>query len=260
MLKHSPFYHQHLRKITYVFGNLFNDIEIQRIDDNNVVQKTLKIPISYAAKELWVTRLLQDPNPDNPDLSSKVQVTLPRMSYEMVNLQYDGSRKLPSRGQIVNIKSSDNSELLARFNPVPWNITYNLYVLSRNIDDSLQIIEQILPFFEPDFSITIHELPDMNITRSIPVVFKGITNEILYEGSFDKTRVGMYTLSFEVKAYLYQPLRDVKIIRDSTANLIVDTPDPNRGGTTSINVVPNPIDADPDDTNWTYNTTITDLP
>jgi len=260
MLKHNPFYHQHLRKITYVFGTIFNDIEIQRIDNSNVVQSTLKVPISYAAKELWVTRLLQDPNADDIDKSSKVKISLPRMSYEMTGLQYDAERKLPSRGQIVNLKTNDNTQLLARFNPVPWNISYSLYIMSRNIDDSLQIIEQILPFFEPDFSITIHEMPDMNITRSIPIVFKNITSEILYEGAFDKTRIGMHTLNFEAKAYLYQPLRDVKIIRDSTANAIVDTQDPSRGGTMKVNVVPNPIDAEPDDTNWTYNTTITNLP
>ena len=259
MLSHSPFYHQHLRKVVYSFGTLFNDIEIQRKDNNGVVVQTIKVPFSYAPKELWVTRFQQDPNPEDPEKANHLQVVLPRMSYEMVSMSYDSSRKLQSIGQNVHVKTDDNLELLTQFNPVPWNINFNVYLMSRNIDDALQIIEQILPFFEPDFSITIQEIPEINIRRDVPIVFNGIDNEIIYEGGLDKTRIGMYTLKFVVKINLYQPIKNVKIIRDSTANIIVDTPDNTRGGKAVINVTPNPIDADPND-NWTYNTTITEEP
>jgi hypothetical protein len=248
-----------LRKITYSFGTLFNDIEIQRTNDSGVVVQTIKVPLSYAPKELWVTRLQQDPNPDDPEFSNKVQIVLPRLGYEMRSMNYDSSRKLQTIGQNVAVNTNDNLELLTQFNPVPWNIHYSLYLMSRNIDDSLQIIEQILPFFEPDFSITIQEMPDMNIKRDIPVVFNGIDSEIVYEGGLDKTRTSIWTLNFVVKANLYQPIRSTKVIRDSTTNIIVDTPDNTRGGKSIINVTPNPIDAVPDD-NWTYNTTITEEP
>jgi hypothetical protein len=259
MLSHSPFYHSHLRKIVHAFGTLFNDIEIQRKDDNGNVIQTIKVPFSYAPKELWVTRLQQDPNPEDPERANHLQVVLPRMAYEMKTMKYDNSRKLQSVGQNVQVKTGDETILLTQFNPVPWNIDFSVYVMSRNIDDSLQIIEQVLPFFEPDFSITIQEMPEMNILRDVPVVFQGIDSDIVYEGGLDKTRVGIWTLNFVAKASLYQPIRNVKVIRDSTTNIIVETTDQTRGGKAIINVTPEPIDAMPDD-NWTYNTTITEEP
>ena len=259
MLQNAPFYHQHLRKITYSFGTLFNDLEIQRTNESSEVIQTIKIPLSYAPKELWVTRIQQDPNPEDPEYSNKVQVVLPRIGYEMKSMNYDSARKLQTIGQNVRVNTQDNLELLTQFNPVPWNIHYSVYIMTRNIDDSLQIIEQILPFFEPNFSITIQEMPDMNILRDVPVVFNGIDSEIIYEGGLDKTRVSLWTLNFVVKANLYQPIRNVKVIRDSTANIIAESTDPTRTGKAIINVTPNPIDANPDD-NWTYNTTITEEP
>jgi len=259
MLNNAPFYHKHLQKITWAFGTLFNEIELQRTDSNGNVVQTIKVPISYATKELWVTRLQQDPNPEDPEKANHVQVVLPRLGYEMRDMQYDPSRKLQSIGQNVAINTETNMELLTQFNPVPWNIHYSVYLMSRNIDDSLQIIEQILPWFEPDFSVSINEMPGMSILRDIPVVFNGISSEIVYEGGFDKTRIGIWTLEFTVKANLYQPIRKTKVIRDSTANVIAESDDPTRSGRAIINVVPNPIDADPQD-NWTYDTTITEEP
>lgn len=259
MLAHAPFYHKHLRKITYAFGTLFNEVELQRTDNSDNIVQTIKVPISYAPKELWVTRLQQDPNPEDPEKANHLQVVLPRMGYEMVDMSYDATRRLQVTGQNVSVNTEGNVELLTQFNPVPWNINYNVYIMSRNIDDSLQIIEQILPFFAPDFSITIAEMPGMNILRDIPVIFSGIHSDLVYEGGFDKTRVGIWTLSFVVKAYLYQPIRKTKIVRDSTTNIITDTTVSTAMGKAIINVTPDPIDADPDD-NWDYNTTITEEP
>lgn len=262
MLNHPPFYHNSIRKIVAAFGTLFNDMKIERRDSEGVVVQTLKVPISYGPKEKWYIKNEQDP--DSGDISQgskakKIQVTWPRMSYEIVAMNYDSNRKLTSTGMNVITESGTNRVLAQQYNPVPWNITFALHIGSRNIDDSLAIIEQILPFFSPDFSVTITEMPPLNLNKDIPFILNSVNPDIKYEGDYTSIRMVEWTLLFTAKASLYQPINKSKIIIDSTVNIIVDTLDPSRGGKAIINSVPNPIDAEPDD-DWTYNTTIREEP
>jgi hypothetical protein len=256
MLSHSPFYHSHLRKLITSFGTIFNDISIQRKDNTDNVIKTISVPISYAPKEFWVARLQQDPNPNIPGQATPIKMIVPRMGFEMINMTYDHTRKLISTGQNVAINTEEGDTILSQFQPVPWNIDFGLYIMTRNIDDSLQIIEQILPFFTPDFMITIKEMPGMNLIRDIPIVYGGISSEIIFDGTPDKVRTIMWNLSFTMKGYLYQPIRKVKIIKDSTVNLIAESTKGNSG--TSIRAVVDPIDAKFDDT-WQIQTEIRDF-
>lgn len=260
MLSHSPFYHTSIRKIVAAFGTLFNDIHIERKNDAGAVIQTIKVPLSYAPKEKWFMREEQDPNAGDisaGSTSKKIQITWPRMSYEILGMQYDSNRKLTSTGINVVTDMDSNRVLKQQFNPVPFNINFALYIGARNIDDSLAIIEQILPFFTPDFTVTIVEMEPLNISKDIPIVFNNITSQVDYGGDFTKVRSIAWTLIFTAKAYLYQPVVKSKIIIDSTVNIIAESPDPTRSGKAVINTVPDPIDAQPDD-DWEYNTTITD--
>jgi hypothetical protein len=260
MLSHKPFYYQSIRKIVAAFGTLFNDMQIERTNSAGDVVKTLKIPLIYGPKEKWFIRGEQDPGAG--DISDetgakRVQVTWPRMSYEMVGMNYDSNRKLTSTGMNVITDVDSNRVLKSQYNPVPWNITFALHIGARNNDDALAILEQILPFFTPDFTVTLQEMVPLNLRRDIPFVFNAMTPDIDYNGDFTTIRKIAWTLVFTAKAFLYQPVIKSKIIIDSTVNIIAESPDPTRSGRAVINTVPDPIDAQPDD-DWTYNTTITD--
>lgn len=255
MLNNNPFYFGSIRKLVSSFGTLFNDIKIERKNDNGDVVQTIKVPITYGPKEKWYVFNTQDPNSGDTVNSNKLKAIWPRMSFELFNMIYDPDRKLNSMGMNV-VTNTNNKVLRSQYNPVPYNMQFKLHIGSRNIDDSLMILEQILVFFTPDFTITIEEMPDLNIIKDIPIIFNGMENNIDYEGDFSGIRTIVWTLAFTVKGYLYPPVMQTKIIRDSTANIIVDTPVLDRGGKSIINVRPDPIDADPDD-DWDYNVTIT---
>lgn len=255
MLSHKPFYFKSIRKIVAAFGTLFNDIQVERTDTIGNVIQTIKVPISYGPKEKWFYRDIQDENAGDLDSQKKIQVVWPKMSYEILGMNYDPTRKLPSTG--MNLLTVTDRVLRQQFQPVPWNIEFVLHIGSRNIDDGLAIIEQILPFFTPSFSVTISEMEPLELLRDIPFVYNNISQDIQYKGDFTTVRHCTWSLTFTAKANLYQPVIKSKLIIDSTVNIIAESDDPTRSGKAIINTVPNPIDANPDD-NWTYNTTIVD--
>jgi hypothetical protein len=162
------------------------------------------------------------------------------MGFELLNLKYNGERNLSKRGKNVTVKSGDNTVLTATFNAVPFDFDFGLYIMGRNIVDTYMIVEQILPFFTPDFNITIEDLVPMGINKDIPIIHNDIKVTEIYEGPFDKSRKTMAELSFTMYGYLYQPIQDYKVIRKDTINEGVSMSD--IGLTTTIE--PDPIDAD----------------
>ena len=216
----QQYYHGAIRKYVIAFGNLFNDIIIQRLDVNGNRIQSILVPLAYGPKEKWLVRLVQDPN-----LDADVAITLPRMGFEITGMSYASSRKLSSTLQNVRLRPSDFSRLDTQFIPVPYDIDFQLSVFVKNADDGAQIIEQILPFFRPEFPTQVNLSPEMQVVVDTPIVLNGVTIEDTYEGDFDTRRALIYNLTFSVKAYLYGPITNSGIIQRAITNFVDTTTD-----------------------------------
>jgi hypothetical protein len=215
----QQYYHGAIRKYVIAFGNLFNDIYVQRLNSSGVRIQTLAVPLAYGPKEKWLVRLVQDPN-----LDQDVAITLPRMGFEIVSMTYAPARKLSSTLKNVRLKTSDYNRIETQYVPVPYDINILLSVFVRNADDGAQIIEQIVPYFRPEFTTNVRLIPEMNIVIDTPVVLQDISIEDTYEGDFDTRRALIYNLNFSVKAYLYGPVTNSGIIKRAITNVHGDIP------------------------------------
>ena len=245
------FYHESLRKIVVAFGTIFNNINIQRKDSSGNVVQSIKVPLAYSPKEKFIARLDQQ-----ADLQAdrRVAVTLPRMGFEISGINYDPSRKLNRLGTIKRVRSGSDSIMNKQFNPVPYNISMNLYSFTASAEGGLQIIEQILPFFQPDYTVTIRAIPGMNIVRDVPIILNSVNYEDTYSGDFTSRRAVIYTLGFTAKTYLYGPVKQQRVIKETQADLYTDTEDsPKREE--RIVITPDPTSADADD-DFGFTTTI----
>ena len=210
------FYWGTVRKAIVAFGNMFNNITIQRTDaDGNVVQLQ-KVPLSYSPKQKFLTKIRQLPNVD----TQNVQVLLPRMGFEMVSLEYDPNRKISPIQQSRTINSSTAAN--AQYAPTPYNINMILYVYAKNQDDGLQVIEQILPYFNPDYNLTIKAVPQLNIKNDLPIILNSLGFEDDYEGDLTTRRSIIWTLSFVMKLNFYGPVNKQGIIKKTTSNIFND--------------------------------------
>ena len=217
MLGHT-FYHQHLRKYVIVFGTLFNDIIVQRKDNSGNIVQDIKAPLAYAPREKALARINAD-----PDLSKKVGMVLPRMSFEMTSINYAPERKLNKIHRNVAALSDDKAKLYAAYNPVAYDIGFELNIYTKFAEDSTQILEQILPFFTPEWSVTMTLIPEMNWKQDVPVVLNGVSMQDTYEGDFETRRALIHTLQFTLKGYLWGPLRKTGIIKTANVMTHVDT-------------------------------------
>lgn len=202
------FYHGIIRKTIIGFGTLFNNIEIRKLDSVGSVASVMKVPIAYGPIQKFLARINQQ-----PDLNKKQTITLPRISFEMRGISYDASRK----GSVTQTFKAvtDNAKLQKVFLPVPYNINFQLAIMSKTQEDMLQIIEQILPFFQPAFNITIDLIETIGETRDVPIVLDSVSPpDDNYEGGYDETRVIIYTLNFTAKTSLFG------FISDSTDKII----------------------------------------
>ena len=205
------FYHQTSRKMVVAFGSLFNTIEVRRTNSAGSVVDTIKVPLSYGPKEKFLTRISADPN-----LNPSIALTVPRMGFELTAMTYDGVRKLNTMGR--NVKTGTTG-LKKQFNPVPYNWDFSLYVYVKNAEDGTQILEQILPFFTPEFTVTMNLVSSMSEKRDIPLVLNSVTSEDTYEGDFASRRSIIWTLSFLMKGFLYPNVADnAKVITDVTVD------------------------------------------
>jgi len=195
------FYHEILRRTVVSFGSLFNEINIKHTDNSDNVKSVIKVPLSYGPTQKFLARLEQ-----SPDLNKPVQITLPRMSFEFTGLTYDSTRKSTTTQTFLVKSPTDGTETKKVYLPVPYNMQFELSIMAKLNDDALQIIEQILPYFQPSYSMTLELLDVINEKRDVPVVLENITMQDDYEGNFTTRRVLIYTLRFNVKTYLFGPV------------------------------------------------------
>ena len=217
------FYHEILRRTVVSFGSLFNEINIKHTDNSGNVKSVIKVPLAYGPTQKFLARLEQ-----SPDLNKPVQITLPRMSFEFTGLTYDSTRKSTTTQTFIAKSAVDGTETKKVYLPVPYNMQFELSIMCKLNDDALQIIEQILPFFQPSYSMTIELVDIINEKRDIPVILENITMQDDYEGNFTTRRVLLYTLRFTAKTYLFGPVSSATkdIIKKATIGYITgDTTD-----------------------------------
>jgi len=240
----QQFYHESIRNVIVAFGTMFNDIQIVRKNNSGAVIQSMKVPLAYGPKQKFLTRLDQDPS-----ATGATAITLPRLGFEIGSLTYDPIRKMNRVQKFKKVKSSstDSNKLDTQFMPVPYNMDITLYAMAKNSDDALQIVEQILPYFQPDYTITVNDMADMGIKRDIPIILNGITYEDSYEGDFEQRRALIYTMNFTCKFYLYGPVTSSNIIRTVQADQFADLPDKSPKREQRLTVTPDPVSADADD-------------
>ena len=191
------FYHEIIRKTVIAFGTLFNDIHVRHDDGAGNVISEIKVPIAYGPRQKFLARIQQQ-----PELNKSTQITLPRMSFEITNISYDSTRKAGIT-QTFKAKDVNNNQMKKVFMPVPYNLGFDLNVLVKLQDDGLQILEQILPFFQPGFNMSIDLVKSIGEKRDIPMILNSISQQDDYEGDFSTRRALIYTLSFTAKTFMF---------------------------------------------------------
>lgn len=216
MLDGKVFYHGIIRSTIVAFGSLFSNIYIDRKKDDSVSGQTiqrLQVPLAYAPKEKWIVRIDSDPN-----LQNNTYTTLPRLSFEITGYNYDAARKANRMNKVRCVDASQDT-MKSLFTPVPYNIDIALYVLTKTQEDGLQIIEQILPTFTPDYTLMINSVPSMNIIQDVPVILNSVAVQDDYDGDFQTRRFVTHTLNFTLKLNLYGGLSNTGVIDTVISNV-----------------------------------------
>jgi len=248
----THFYNEGLRKLTIAFGQLFNNIVLQNTSSTGAVTKRIRVPLAYAPKEKFIVRLEQQANLQD---DRAVSITLPRLGFEITGLSYDPTRKLNKMNKTIRVKESEEGKKHNfNFTPVPYNINFSLYSFTATAENGLQIVEQILPFFQPEYTITVNDNLDMKQKRDVPIVLTGIDYEDNYEGDFTTRRAIIYTLSFTAKFYLYGPVTSQSVIKSVQVDQFTDLPDKSPKREQRYSVTPEPVSAEFDD-NFGFNET-----
>jgi len=199
-------YNQIIRKCVVGFGTLFNNIEIRKFNEDGSVYQRMKVPLAYGPRQKFLARLTEQ-----PDLGRPNAITLPRLAFEMTGMFYDPGRKQsPVQFCLTN---EDQEGVRKTYVPVPYNLEFQLSILSKTQDDCLQIVEQIVPFFQPSFNLSIKLVEEAGIIKDVPIVLNSINFDDDYEGDFDTRRALVYTLTFTVKTYIYGPTTDTGLIK-----------------------------------------------
>lgn len=207
----NPFYHAIIRKAIVAFGQTFTGMQLRHYDTAGNIAKVVKVPIAYAPKEKWFTRLSED-----PDFRQKFQIELPRLSFEIISMNYDAERKIGKQHEYILNRCPANAGKI--YAPVPWNITISLSSYTRTQEDSLQILEQILPFFGPALVMNL-DILEMNITQDVPVTLENVQRQDTYQGNVEEERMITQDFIFEMKLNLYGPTEsNVNVIKTAMAN------------------------------------------
>lgn len=211
------FNHGTLRKYVIYFGTLFNEVILTRDDSQGNQVAYMKVPLNYGPKEKYLARL-----DGNPALDRPIAITLPRMAFEMVDIRYAADRKLTTTGKLRTSGTTPDSAKY-QYNPVPYDMIFNLYIMVKNAEDGTRIVEQILPFFAPEWTATLNINPDLGIKYDIPVILNSVKNEDTYEGSFETRRALIWTLQFTMRGYLFGPTKESKLVKQSEINILAPT-------------------------------------
>ena len=205
-------YHQTIRKMVVAFGTLFNDISVKRTNSSGQVIETLKVPVAYGPKQKFMVRI------GNPNLTGPA-VILPRIGFMMSQIMYDGTRKLITVGQN---KANINGTLRSQYNPVPYNFVFDLAILAKNAEDAAQIVEQILPNFTPEFTVTINMVPSMDIKTDVPIILNSVNYMDAYDGDFETRRSLSWDMQFTMKSFMYPEIEEnKKVIKDISITLSI---------------------------------------
>lgn len=207
------FYHQTIRRYVVLFGTLFNDIYINRPDTPHNRISTIKVPITYSPRDKLLARVTADPN-----LDRQPAIVLPRIGFEMTDISYDGSRKMNTIGKRYKKDPDDPDIIKYQYNPVPYNINFSMSIMVKNADDGTRIIEQILPFFSPEWTTTVQLIPEMSIVMDIPLILNDVKITDTYEGSLEDRRLIVWDLTFTMKGYVFGPIRKSGIIKFANTN------------------------------------------
>jgi hypothetical protein len=207
MLGHD-FYHESTRKYITVFGTLFNDILIERKDNADVTQQQMRVPISYGPAQKFLQLIRANPEQTRPQA-----IALPRIAFEMTDMTYDAERKLTKLRKNVAPKTDDDNQFVSQFVPVPYDLSFSLSVLGKYAEDCTKVVEQILPFFTPEFTPSVQLIDSPEITKDIPIILQSVTNTSEYEGSFETRQIHRWDLTFLMKAYFFGPVVDKKVIK-----------------------------------------------
>ena len=211
MLSNTHYYHRIVRKMVIGFGTIFNNLKMYRYASDGTTEiERINVPLTYASKEKFYTRITEDPT-----LSKTVQITLPRMAFEMSGITYDPLRKISSNIDLFKNMASNN---VNRVKGTPYNFDFNLHAFVRNTEDGMQIVEQILPYFNPDYTITIDIMGFDNLKVDIPIVFNSVTYDNNYEGDSEQTRIITWSMNFTAKGYLFGPISTSPVISKVSAN------------------------------------------
>ena len=248
------FYNEILRKTIVSFGTLFNNISIKHTNSSDNVVSVMKVPFAYGPTQKFLARLNQ-----SPDLNKSFSITLPRISFEFTGLTYDPSRKLTTTQTFITKDKDTGTEIKKIYMPVPYNMQFELSIMSLLNDDALQIIEQILPYFQPAFTLTVDLVDSIGEKRDIPVILDSISFQDDYEGDFSTRRALIYTLQFTAKTYLFGPIAATTdgLIRKVQVDAHTSTDVISAKREMRYTVQPKPINADPDDNfgfdgSWEY--------
>ena len=204
------FYHEILRRTIISFGSLFNGIEIKHLDSSGDVDEVIKVPLAYGPTQKFLARLEQ-----SADLNKPTSITLPRMSFEFTGLQYDGTRKVTTTQTFKSQSVGIATAIRKTYMPVPYNMSFELSIFTKLNDDMLQIVEQILPYFQPAYTLSVNLVDTIGEKRDIPIVIENVTMQDDYEGNYSTRRSLLYTIRFTAKTYLFGPVGDTtKASRD----------------------------------------------
>lgn len=202
------FYHEIIRKTVVSFGTLFNGITIKHKDDAGNISSSVRVPLAYGPTQKFLARLEQVPNLNKP-----VQMNLPRMSFELIGMSYDTTRKLTTT-QTFLTRDVDNNQIKSAYLPVPYNLNFELSIMTKLNDDMLQIVEQILPYFQPNYNLSVDLVKEIGEKRDVPIVLDNISMTDNYEGDYTERRALIYTLKFTAKTYLFGPVSSNSISSD----------------------------------------------
>ena len=209
------YYHETIRKYVAVFGTLFNDINIQRRNSAGVITEQIKVPIEYSAKDKMLLHMRRMTTTD-----ASVMTTLPRMGFVLTGVAYDGTRKLNTLGQVYAANTAaSSSTLLKQYNPVPYNFDFELSAMVDSSEDGAQIFEQIVPFFTPEFTVSVNLVPSMNVKPDVTIILNGTTVEDSYEGDFTARREIIWTFTFQLKGYIYPDVKSGSVTKTVIVNL-----------------------------------------
>ena len=241
----TRFYNETIKRAVSIFGTLFNNIDVADIKADGTVLSIRKVPISYGPKAKFLARLQNETNLND---GNRTAISLPRIAFELTGFEYDQSRQ--QNKLFRNTKTTQETDKVNRkfqYAPAPYNLNFTLSVMANKMNDALQIVEQILPYFQPDYTITINDMADMGIKRDVPIVLNSVSYEDNYQGDFAERRAIIYTMTFQAKFYLYGPVTSDKVIKTVQVDQYTDSKVNAPTREQRYTVTPNPASASADD-------------